>query len=277
MRTVVACLVAFGALGAFGCSKKSGVRERRDPWPAESPASAAPASLRTHYAVAERCSLPLELKAREATPKGEFRVCRGELDVDLANLSSTTGRISVDVASLEMENDADGGRSEEWTGQAHDWLDVGSSRPEAERERLRWATFTLSRLDELSADKAAAGKRVRIEPEDGGVEIDSADAAPPAEAREVSFVARGALVLHDVRVELSIQMRARFEYDSGAATPKRIDLVARRPMRIALDTHDIKPRDAKGQFLSEGVKLFGVKVGREARVSATISLFRQGG
>jgi hypothetical protein len=271
-------------LALSACSKKHEEPTRTGPWLAN-PAlpEAGPKSAVQRYTVQARCELPVELKAREATPKGTFRVCRGELDVDLADLEHTRGSIGIDVASLEMESEVDGGRSDDYTNQAHNWLDVGSSRPEAERDRLRWVTFTLSALENPSRDSARAGKQVPSEtrsdaPNDAGGEAGTEDTPreEEEELREVTFTARGTLVLHDVRVELSLPVRALFRFAKKAAdsVPDRITLSARRPVRVSLDAHEIKPRDERGLFLAEGMKLFGAKVGREARVGARIELVR---
>jgi hypothetical protein len=226
--------------------------------------------------VAERCRASVELKAREATPRGTFRVCRGELDVDLLDLEKTRGTISIDVASIEMIDEGDGGRNDESTQRAQNWLDVGASRPEAERERLRWATFTLSEISDLSAVSAHAGKREAnvAEPsmpgDDGGV---------AGERRGVTFTAKGSLVLHGVRVELTAPMRAVFAFvgkASAEGVPESVRIESRRPLSISLGTHDIEPRDARGVFQAQETKLLGRQVGKDARVGLSLELSRSG-
>jgi hypothetical protein len=203
-------------------------------------------------------------------------VCRGELDVNLLDLEKSRGTLAIDLASIEMnEEAADGGRSNDATQRAQNWMDVGASRPEAERERLRWATFTLTAVDGASSTTAHGGKKETSS--QAGEAPEDPDAGGGGEQRVVTFTAKGSLVLHGVRVELSVPMRARFEYATKATadvTPDRVSVETRRPLRVALATHDIKPRDSAGVFQAQDMKLFGRQVGREARVDVAFSLAR---
>lgn len=265
-------------LAACACSKKEAAPvERTEPWLANPPEAAA--ALRVKFVVADRCEANLRLEAKEGRLRGVARVCRGELDLNLNDLSDSRGTLSVDVASIEMRGDGDAGRSDEQTREAHNWLDVGASRPEAERERLRWATFTITGIANASQPSAHAGRRERVEPEaeePPSLPDDDGDgAAPnPRERRSVTLTARGHLVLHKVRVDVEVPMRATFHYDGRAtegSTPIKVQVTTRRPFLVSLATHDIKPRDASGVFQAQGMKLVGTKVGADARVSLSAS------
>ncbi len=260
---------AFWLLLAVGCSKKE-APERKDPWLATPSARTEPSTLTTRYRVEKRCETRVELKAKEATPRGTFRVCRGELDVDLVDLEKTRGKIAIDVASLEMIGDDDAGSaSSEWSRTAHNWLDVGASRPEAERERLRWATFEVTSIEDASAERACDGKRA-VDP----VSAEDPDAGR-GEQRTVKLTAKGKLELHGVRVDVSVPIEARFHFSAPATPdqkPDRIDLEARRSLSVPLAAHSISPRNSEGVFVAEDSKLLGVKVGRDARVLPSCSL-----
>lgn len=252
----------------LGCSKQEESKPTA-PWLATASASAP--TLRARYVIAERCRAEVELRAKEANRRGAFRVCRGELDVDLLDLARTRGTLSIDVASIEMAGEGDAGRSDEDTQRAQNWLDVGASRPEAERERLRWATFTLGSIENASAPAAHAGKReATAEPQ---IEGD----AGSAERRNVTFTAKGSLELHGVRVEVELPVRASFHYSGKASAelvPERVSVESRRPLTVALGSHDIKPRDAAGVFMAQEMKLLGRQVGKDARVSLAVELDR---
>ncbi|MFO0571148.1 MAG: hypothetical protein U0263_36285 [Polyangiaceae bacterium] len=268
------------AIVLAACSKKEPAEsERKEPWLAQAP-SATPAVV-AHYVVAERCSAELELKAKEATPRGTFRVCKGDIGVDLTDLSRTKGTLAVDLGSVEMLGEGDAGRSDELTQEAQNWLDIGASRPEAERERLRWATFRLSEIDGLSAESAHAGKLERGGPaaDDAPAPSDGdAEAPVKSERRAVTFNARGSLLIHNVQIDAKLPLRVVFHY-AGAATPDakpaRLTIESRHPLGVVLRTHDIKPRDASGVFQSQSMKLIGSRVGAEARVSLAISAIIQ--
>lgn len=267
------------ALALDACSKPEPPPvERKEPWLANPPD--ARAALLVKYVVSERCEAKVELKAKEATPRGTFRVCRGELEVNLTDLTASRGTLAVDVASIELKGDGDAGRSEERTQDAQNWLDVGASRPEADRERLRWAVFTITSLTDASSPSAHAGRRERAEPdaeEPAALPEDDAGAERRAERRSVTLTARGHLLLHRVRVDVEVPIRIAFHYGERAtadAVPERLALTTRRPVVVSLAAHDIKPRDSSGVFQAQGMKLIGTKVGADARVtlSATATL-----
>lgn len=269
-------LLALTVVLAAGCSRKDAPVERKEPWAAQ-PSAASAGALRARYTIEPRCEAAIELPAREATPRGTLRVCRGELDLDLLDLSQTRGSVAVDVASIEMHQEPDGGRSDDATQQAQSWLDVGSSRPEAERDRLRWATFTLDAIEEASALTAHEGKREKPGPDPRGSpptdDPTAESGAPAAERRSVTLTAKGQLVLHDRRVETALPLRVDFHYGAAAAPdakPERIEITTRRPLAVPLETHDIRPRDSTGTALSEGMKLLGTKVGKTAMVRLTL-------
>ncbi len=247
------------------------------PWRASPVTSGAPhASDVVAYAIESRGSARFELKAHDATPRGELRVARGELSVDLMDLAKTRGHVEMDLGSVAIDAEGDGGRDVQQSQVAQDWLDVGQDRPEAARERVRWARFTIRSVDHASADAADRGHVVKRGslPALGDTE-DAGDAGNQArEVRSVDLIANGDLELHGFRVERSLKLRALFEYAAPAvagARPQRIVIQTRSPFVVSLQVHDIKPRDAKGVFVAEGMKLLGSKIGKDARVSLELA------
>jgi hypothetical protein len=258
------------------CSKKEPDKPaRRDPWLAQQPDAQAGIGMRTKFAIDPRCDVAVDLPARESTPRGTFRVCKGELDVNLSDLAQSRGTLSIDLGSIEMRGEGDGGRSDDYTQRAQNWLDIGASRPEAERERLRWATFTLSSVSDASFEAAHLGKVVRDDtpkPTETA-DIDGDGGKSHAETRAVSLSVKGDLLLHGIRVELASPIRVLFHYPDGAAadrSPDRIRLETTRPIPIPLKLHDIQPRSSSGTHLSEEMKLVGSKVGADAKISFSI-------
>jgi hypothetical protein len=256
----------------LGCSKgEPAPPERTEPWPAQPPPIASVASgpeQRVGYRIEQRCQLAVELPAREATPRGVVRVARGELQVDLMDLARTRGTVDVDVASILMQGDEDAGAADP-SSEARAWLDIGDLRPEAERERLRWATFAIKNVSDPSASAAHEGKR-QAPPPLAAADGAATDAEASGEDRMVTATISGTLSLHGFRVERSLRARAVFRYAAPAvagAVPASIRIELVRPLSISLVTHDIKPRDASGTFLARKSKELGVRVGKEAKVS----------
>jgi hypothetical protein len=269
---------AYLALGlVLGCSKtEPPPPERTEPWPAQPPTVASVASgpeQRVRYGIDARCQLAVELPAKAATPRGVVRVARGALDVDLMNLERTRGTLDLDVASIAMEGSEGDGGAADPSAEARAWLEVGDSRPEAERERLRWATFAISSLSNASARAAHEGKRQALPaPTDADGAV--SDAAVAGEERMVTATVSGTLSLHGFRVEQSLRARALFRYSAPAvagAVPSAIRIEIVRAVPVSLVTHDIKPRDAAGTFLAKRTKELGVRVGKEARVTGWVA------
>jgi hypothetical protein len=263
-------LLLASALSAFACSKNE-AEQKKDPWLAAPTSSAARAAKLSRYRVDTRCEMRISLPAKDATPRGTARVCRGELEVDLFDLEKTTGTIQVDLGSIEMDAEGDGGASTDFTRTAQNWLDLGSSRPEAERERQRWATFTLGNVEDLSAERASEGKRTKTT---GDLAVD-VDGGPRTETRSVTLTAKGTLQLHGVRVDAELPIKADFHFPEAAAPdvrPDRIELTSRRPLVVSLAQHEIKPRNAQGVFVAAETKLIGTTIGKDAKVTLSVSL-----
>jgi hypothetical protein len=255
-----------GAL-CLACSKSEPPPpERTEPWPAQPVASVARgAEHRVKLRIDDRCDLRLELPAREATPRGNLQVARGTLELNLLDLEQSRGTIEVDVGSIVMDQEVDGS-ADTWDAEARAWLDVGANRPEAERERQRWAKYEITSISELSATAAHEGKRVPA--------AEAPDAAPAAEQRLVSATLTGQFSLHGFRLERSLRVRAFFSYAAAAvrgAVPSALRVELAKPLAVSLAAHDIQPRDATGVLVAQKTKWLGVRVGREARVNGWLS------
>jgi hypothetical protein len=263
---------------ACACSKNEPTPAKRTaPWPAREQPEAAPAArgALTRFAIDAKTVVRFELKAAKKTERGSFRVARGELEVDLLDLGRTRGSVDVDVASALMEDD-DPEQARENTRRAQNWLDVGSSRPEAERDRLRWATFTLQKVEKLSTEAAHEGQLVKTPGTDSGNPADTDDPveAGATETRAVTFTAHGHLLLHGFRVDQTAQLRALFSYAGPAtpgARPERLVIQTRGPFVVSLKSHDIQPRDESGVFLAQDAKLLGREIGSQAQVHVDLS------
>jgi len=239
-----AAAIALVACGV-SCEKKPVKPKRTEPWLAEPGASAsasASASAPIRYAIATDSKALFELPAREANPKGIARVVRGELVLHTQDLPRTTATIEVDLGSIRMDGEDAGAEAAANSERALSWLDIGSSRPEAERERLRRAKFELTAIEELFHSSAEPGKRMPLS-------------------------AIGQLSLHGFRVPARAALEVEFLYADGGAEPSEIVIRTRRPLVVSLSTHDIQPRDSSGVLLAQETKLLGVRVGREARVT----------
>ena len=107
--TTRALLVALVLTIAVGCRSKPKPPERTEPWlaSASAQASGAPVARRAAYRLG-KAKFELELPARRASPRGQLTAARGNLDVDLDDLSHTTGSVSVDLGKLELFGETGG-------------------------------------------------------------------------------------------------------------------------------------------------------------------------
>jgi hypothetical protein len=262
--------------------------KKDDPWRAPTQASVAKRKRSfARFHGDESSRLHLELRAPEARIAGTIRVLRADLLVDPLDLAGTRGELRADVATLIVHADKALDR-QRFTTEAHNWLDVGASRPEAERTRLRWARFAIRELSELSAPAAHAGRTLTAVPaweaaslpEASAVAADpdtSVDASPAADLgpsfgplRAVDLVAVGDLTFHGFKTRASAALTAIFEFSNEPRPgdlPRRILIRTRSPLVVSLKAHDIKARDAHGVALSRDFGLLGTKVASNAQVT----------
>lgn len=252
MRTAVLPILTLAlATLAVSCQHKAPRPERTEPWLASAKASssASPLPRRVRYGLAGS-RVDFELPAKRATPKGKLGGATGELDVDLDDLSHTTGRVAFDLSTVELAGD-DGLIDGPNTARALDWLELGVGIAADRRDSLRQVLFELRSLD--------AGHVVSAPAEDR-----------PTRRRELSsqWTVRGELSLHGVRAPESAEVTLTLvPGPDPAGPPAELLIRSRSPLVVQLGTHDIRPRERRGPSVSKDHAVLGDSVGREARVS----------
>ncbi|HEX9620996.1 MAG TPA: hypothetical protein VF989_12725 [Polyangiaceae bacterium] len=226
------------------------------PWPARPEKSATRRSRPVVYRVTERSRVDFDAGTRSLPIRGTFPIVDGRFTLDFDHPSRSRGSARIDVGAATLEGDA-GARDPARVSEALNWLDLGSSRPEAERERLRFASFELEEIDvELSQDITPAGSEAGAE-----------------EVRRATFVARGALRLHDRRATETVRGAASLHYDGrDAARPTRIVVTTSQPTLLELETFDVAPRDAHGVLLAKELARVGRDIARHAKVALELEL-----
>lgn len=252
MKTAVlpTLLLALGAL-VVACERKAPRPERTEPWlaSAQASASASPAPRRLPYRLAFG-GVNFELPTKRATPKGKVSGGTGELDLDLDDLSRTTGHLAFDLSTIELTGD-DGLIDGPNTARALDGLELGVGSAAERRASMRQVLFEVRSLD--------AGHLVSVPTEDR-----------PARRRELvsQWAVRGELSLHGVRAPVSAEVTLTLvPGPDPAGPPAELLIRSRRPLVVQLGTHDIRPRERRGPTVSKDRAVLGDSVGREARVS----------
>lgn len=180
----------------------------------------------------------------------------GELNVDLDDLSKSTGLINVDISALEIyqqaaeEEGAYGERTKSDLQNEHmrDWLEIGEDAPEAEREKNKVIQFELSDIEAPSATDI------------NGLE---------GEQRKVTFTGVGKFRLHQRSAEKKVKMEAIFTYAGDKPTQVQVRTVE--PFIVDLDEHDVRPRTGFGQLAEKTLSAMSPKVGKEAEVSVAFT------
>jgi hypothetical protein len=180
---------------------------------------------------------------------------RGELSVDLEDLTRTRGRVDVDLTTLQTRTFGDASKDKAQTEHAHNWLEAGDLVTPEVKEANRWVTFTIR-----GVDSAGAHRLDEIPVEHAGGD----------ETRTVAVVATGDVSLHGHTVKKDVPLSVVFHYPAGQSTsgaPTRLDIAARSPLRLVLADHDVKPRDGLGKLAQASFSLLGTKVAETADVS----------
>lgn len=234
-----------------GCHEKQPRPERTEPWLASARPSASASVLprRVQYRLAGS-RVDFELPSKRGTPKGKVGRGSGTLDVDLDDLSHTTGEVAFDLTTLELTG-ADGLVDGPNTARALDWLELGAGIAAERRDTLRQVSFVLSSLDAGHVVSAPSEER-------------------PSRRRELvsQWQVRGELSLHGVRAPESAEVTLTLvPGPDPAGPPAELLIRSRRPLVIELGTHDIRPREQRGHSIAKDQGVLGDGVGREARVS----------
>jgi hypothetical protein len=236
------------------CKKEPPKPDPKEPWLAQPSASAVRVVRGARYRVHSSSRLVLEIKVHGELARIEIPLIRGELTVDTDDLTATQGTLRVDLGTVSVQ-EPDAGAALRHTEEVKNWLELGVDRPEAERERLRWAEFTVE----------------SVRP--GG--------------RQDSASVRGALTFHGFRTSVEAPVSLSFPSagdDPDAAphsrddvppgtTPERID-VEIRPVSLSLETFDVKPRDSHGVVIAARQGEIGKEIARSARVTGRMVLAR---
>ncbi len=284
-RSLAGCLLSLCLFA--GCKEEPPPAPKRtEPWPAHaSTASSATAGPRlvAKYSIENPSRIQFALPGKRATPKGMFRIVRGAVELDLIDLRRSRGRIEVDLTSVLMDapEQADAGDQRSRTSEALNWLDLGASKPLAERERKRFAVFELEAIEETTSTAPHAARVVKPGklPSIGNqTEPDAAtEAGAPetAEVRRVRALARGQLSMLNHRIPQQLALEIEFYYPVPAtplAKPEKLKIRTRRPLQIPLSAYAVKPRDSHGTLLSADLKRLGQDVGKVARLDAMLTL-----
>jgi hypothetical protein len=226
---------------------------KKDPEVAPLKESAAPkaASEKTveqgkkRFVVAEAGKLSVMIDAPLEKFQGKTEKLSGVFDVDLANLTASTGEVVADLDTFTTHTFTDNDKNESQTEHARNWFELGEKVEKAKRDDYRMARFTIEKIETSSAPSLAAAK------EEAGV-------------RTVHFTAAGTLRVHGRSAKKSVAVDVSFKGPPDA--PTEISFKTTEPVLASLSEHDVKPRDLTGQFLAGALEKVGKKIDDKAQV-----------
>lgn len=254
-RLLPALLVA----AALGCESPAGSGA---PLPAASalapPAPPAASSAVRFVVDASKSQVELSMDAsleriRGYVPGG----LEGQIDVDLADLTRSTGFIAVDLGRLELTQSVKDEESETFleakqnglqNEHARMWLEIGADAPDDMRRRYRRAELAIREVTDVSE------KNVR---------------AMTGAERKVTFIAKGDFLLHGKKATKSVNMQATFRFDGDK--PVSVSVVSLSPLVVNLEDHDVRPREAYAVLAQQTLELLSPRVARDAEIRVALA------
>jgi hypothetical protein len=176
----------------------------------------------------------------------------GELDVDLMDVTKSTGLVTVDIGDLaiyQAKIDDKGKIDEEkkvdkQNEHARTWLEISPDAPAEMRDKNRKVQFSIKSI------KALGDKDVT---------------KMTGKERKVMMTVTGDFLLHGHKAEKTAELEATFTFDGDK--PVSVHVKTAKPFAVGLVEHDVKPRDAFGKLALKTLEALSPKVAKEALVT----------
>jgi hypothetical protein len=219
-----------------------------------------PSSTVKKFVVEAESKTSIQMEAPKETIKATVTGASGTLDVDLADLTRSRGEVKMDLTTLETHTFTGDKATDNATQTKHarTWLEVADGEDgkldEKVKQANRYALYAIR-----SVEQASASDITKVAPtKDSGDEV-----------RQVTLTTKGELLVHGHKVMRDADLEVAFRYDPGAPAddPKAITIKSRKPLRVVLAEHDVKPRDSFGKIAKGSFHLLGTKVADNADVT----------
>lgn len=164
----------------------------------------------------------------------------------------------MDLTTLTTSTFKDQDDNAAQTTHARTWLEVADGQSgkldEKTKEANRYAVYAIRSIVNPSATDVT-----KVAPTTEGGE----------EVRTVTLTTKGELLIHGHKVERDADVEVAFRYDAGAPAdkPKAITVKTKKPLRVVLAEHDVKPRDGFGKIAKASFHLLGTKVADNAEIA----------
>lgn len=177
----------------------------------------------------------------------------GELFVDAADITRTTGLVHVDLKELELfqrQATAEGQpfgdevKNDTQNQHARAWLEISPDTPADQLAKNALIEFSLSEITDASATDL--GKLTGAE-------------------RKVTFTASGDFLLHQRKARKSVKLEATFAFTGDQ--PTSVTVKSLEPLEIGLDEYDVRPREGFSKLAAKTLQTLSPKVAKAAEVN----------
>lgn len=181
----------------------------------------------------------------------------GDLQIDLMDLTKSTGTIAVDISGMEVfqakaEKDGKFGAEAKVDAQnkhARTWLEISDDAPPDKRKENSRVSLTIKSIEAVGEKNVAK--------------------IPGATERNAALKVTGDFTLHGKTVEKVAEVLATFKMEGDK--PVSVTIKTTKPFAVGLAEHDVKPRDAFGKFAAKTLEVLSPKVNKEALVSLEVT------
>jgi len=228
------------------------------------PAKPAPKGAETFAVESAGSKVDFMMEAPVEVIRGKVHdATKGEIAVDLMDVTKSTGKLVVDISGIELfqkkrkDDKSDFGAEEKVPKQnehARQWLEIGPDAPPDKKELYERIEFTPKKIDGCSATDVT--KMTGAE-------------------RKITCTVTGDFLLHGRTTEKTTKVEITFKYDGDK--PSGLALKTSEPFAVGLAEHDVHPREAFGKLAQNTLEILSPKVAKDAQVSFEVTAKATGG
>lgn len=245
-KTVPVLLASFFLLAGCGEDKPAPPSSAAS---ALTAAAAAESKTLARLTIDQSGSATFDMKAPLENIKGTVKGFGGELEVELADLTKSRGKITIDITTLETRTFGEDEKDAKQTEHALTWLEVGAKTAADKVQKFKQAEFAIREI---------------VSPSSTNVMTMSGD------SRAVTLTAKGDFLLHGRSVTLALELSCAFQFEGS--TLKSVAIKSAKPALVNLKAHEVEARNDAGEaVIAKTLELFGKKVADDANVTFEVT------
>ncbi len=253
----IAAAIAAMAVAVSGCEDKTKQQQLAPSASALAPSMAAPSGKVVKLTIDAKGTSSIDMPAPKEHIKASTDAAAGTLDVDPTNLANSRGEVKIDLSTIQTKtfgNDDD----KRQTMHARCWMEVADCEDgkiaDDVKTANKYAVYAIRAVENVSAPDLT---KVPVT-KDGGDDV-----------RTVTMTTKGELLIHGHKVDREADVEVAFHYAPGAdaTKPKSVVVKTKKPLKVTLAEHDVKPRDNFGKIAKGAFHLLGTKVADTADIS----------